>query len=98
MSAGDRLKWMGPLHIGSFGGLGVKLLWSILSPHFPVLAISGTIMWCAGSSVHHTEVSASSNTSVSLARRACRKLSFRPSGGTFDDVRTFGEQVNTRPR
>ena len=46
MSAGDQvMKWMGPLHVGSFGGLGVKLLWSILALSFPVLAITGTIMW-----------------------------------------------------
>jgi uncharacterized iron-regulated membrane protein len=46
LSAGDQLmKWMGPLHIGSFGGLGVKILWSILALSFPVLAITGTIMW-----------------------------------------------------
>jgi uncharacterized iron-regulated membrane protein len=46
MSAGDQvMKWMGPLHIGSFAGLGVKILWSALALSFPVLAITGTIMW-----------------------------------------------------
>jgi uncharacterized iron-regulated membrane protein len=46
MSAGDQvMKWMGPLHIGSFAGLGVKILWSVLALSFPVLAISGVIMW-----------------------------------------------------
>jgi uncharacterized iron-regulated membrane protein len=46
MSAGDEvMKWMGPLHIGSFGGPGVKILWSVLALSFPVLAITGTIMW-----------------------------------------------------
>ena len=46
MSAGDALmKWMGPLHIGSFAGLGVKILWSILALSFPLLAITGVIMW-----------------------------------------------------
>ena len=36
---------LGPLHVGSFAGLGVKILWSALALSFPVLAISGTIMW-----------------------------------------------------
>jgi uncharacterized iron-regulated membrane protein len=46
MSAGDQvMKWMGPLHVGSFAGLGVKTLWSVLALSFPVLAISGVIMW-----------------------------------------------------
>ena len=46
MSAGDQvMKWMGPLHIGSFAGLGVKILWSVLALSFPVLAISGAIIW-----------------------------------------------------
>jgi uncharacterized iron-regulated membrane protein len=46
MSAGDQvMKWMGPLHVGSFAGLGVKILWSVLALSFPVLAISGVIMW-----------------------------------------------------
>jgi uncharacterized iron-regulated membrane protein len=46
MSAGDQvMKWMGPLHVGSFAGLGVKILWSALALGFPVLAITGTIMW-----------------------------------------------------
>jgi uncharacterized iron-regulated membrane protein len=45
MSAGDQvMKWMG-LHIGSFGGLGVKILWSALALSFPLLAITGAIMW-----------------------------------------------------
>lgn len=46
MSAGDvMMKWMGPLHLGSFDGTGVKVLWSALALSFPVLAITGTIMW-----------------------------------------------------
>jgi uncharacterized iron-regulated membrane protein len=46
MSAGDQvMKWMGPLHVGSFAGLGVKILWSVLALSFPVLAISGAIIW-----------------------------------------------------
>ncbi len=46
MSAGDVLmKWMGPIHLGSFGGTGVKALWSVLALSFPLLAITGVIMW-----------------------------------------------------
>ena len=46
MSAGDALmKWMGPIHLGSFGGTGVKVLWSALAFSFPLLAISGLIIW-----------------------------------------------------
>ena len=46
MSAGDLLmKWMGPIHLGSFGGVGVKTLWSVLALSFPLLAITGIIMW-----------------------------------------------------
>lgn len=50
-TAGDLfLKWIGPLHVGSFGGAGwmgipVKILWSTLALSFPILAISGAIMW-----------------------------------------------------
>jgi uncharacterized iron-regulated membrane protein len=45
-TAGDlTLKWIGPLHLGSFGGLGVKVLWSILALSFPALAITGVLMW-----------------------------------------------------
>jgi uncharacterized iron-regulated membrane protein len=46
MTAGDSLmKWIGPLHLGSFGGTGVKVLWSALALSFPLLAVTGTIMW-----------------------------------------------------
>ena len=46
LSAGDAvMKWMGPLHLGSFGGEGVKLLWSALALSFPLLAVTGVIMW-----------------------------------------------------
>ena len=46
MSAGDLvMKWIGPLHLGSFGGLGVKILWSALALSFPLLAVTGVIMW-----------------------------------------------------
>jgi len=46
MTAGDSLmKWIGPLHLGSFGGLGVKVLWSALALSFPLLAVTGIIIW-----------------------------------------------------
>ncbi len=46
MSAGDQLmKWMGPLHVGSFAGLGVKILWAVLALSFPLLAVTGIVMW-----------------------------------------------------
>jgi uncharacterized iron-regulated membrane protein len=45
-SAGDLfLKWIGPLHVGSFGGIGVKVLWSFLALSFPALAVTGLLMW-----------------------------------------------------
>jgi len=45
-SGGDLfMKWIGPLHVGSFGGSGVKVLWVILALSFPVLAVTGALMW-----------------------------------------------------
>jgi len=45
-SGGDLfMKWIGPLHVGSFGGNGVKILWVILALSFPVLAVTGVLMW-----------------------------------------------------
>ncbi len=50
-SAGDAvMTWIGPLHVGSFGGEGamgmtVKVLWSVLALSFPALAITGALMW-----------------------------------------------------
>ena len=45
-TAGDFvMAWIGPLHVGSFGGLPVKILWAILAMSFPLLAITGTLMW-----------------------------------------------------
>jgi uncharacterized iron-regulated membrane protein len=46
MTAGDTImKWIGPIHLGSFGGSGVKLLWSVLALSFPLLAVTGVIIW-----------------------------------------------------
>ena len=50
-TAGDVfMRWIGPLHVGSFGGTGlmgtaVQLLWTILALSFPLLAVTGSIMW-----------------------------------------------------
>ncbi len=46
LSSGDLfMKWIGPLHVGSFGGTGIKVLWSILALSFPALAVTGSLMW-----------------------------------------------------
>ncbi len=45
-SAGDLvMAWLGPLHTGSFGGPAVQSLWAILALSFPLLAVTGTVMW-----------------------------------------------------
>lgn len=50
-TAGDVvMRWIGPLHVGSFGGTGlmgtaVQTLWMILALSFPLLAVTGAIMW-----------------------------------------------------
>lgn len=45
-SVGDRvIEWMGPLHIGTFGGLGVRIVWAAFGLAPAVLAVTGFIMW-----------------------------------------------------
>lgn len=45
-TTGDKiLGWIGPLHTGNFGGLGVKIFYSILGLTMPTLFITGFIMW-----------------------------------------------------
>ena len=45
-SAGDLLMaWLFPLHAGWFAGVGVKILWALIGLSFPVLVVTGTIMW-----------------------------------------------------
>lgn len=47
--AGDAvMKWLGPLHFGSFGGIGIKLLWALFGLSLPVLATTGLWMWLRG--------------------------------------------------
>ena len=45
-TAGDFLMvWLFPLHAGWFGGLAVKILWAVLGLAFPVMFITGAVMW-----------------------------------------------------
>ena len=45
-SAGDVvMAWLTPLHVGSFGGNGVKVAWLLLGMAPPVLFLTGFIMW-----------------------------------------------------
>jgi hypothetical protein len=45
-SAGDIvMDWVAPLHVGSFGGLGIRVAWLILGLVPPLLFITGFIMW-----------------------------------------------------
>jgi uncharacterized iron-regulated membrane protein len=45
-TAGDVIMdWVAPLHVGSFGGLGVRFAWLILGLAPPLLFVTGFIMW-----------------------------------------------------
>ncbi|MCZ2148516.1 MAG: PepSY domain-containing protein [Bryobacterales bacterium] len=45
-TAGDKIfAWIGPLHIGNFGGLPVKLVYALIGLLFPTLFLTGFIMW-----------------------------------------------------
>lgn len=50
-TAGDTvMAWIGPLHLGTFGGpglsgLGVKALWTLFGLAFPLLVVTGVLMW-----------------------------------------------------
>ncbi len=45
-SAGDTvMAWIGPLHMGSFGGMPVKILWALGGLALPLLFVTGTRMW-----------------------------------------------------
>jgi uncharacterized iron-regulated membrane protein len=39
------IEWIGPLHVGNFGGVGVRIVWSIAGLAPAVLAVTGFIMW-----------------------------------------------------
>lgn len=45
-SAGDRvMDWVAPLHVGSVGGTGLKVVWLILGLSPSVLFVTGVLMW-----------------------------------------------------
>lgn len=45
-TAGDLLMvWLFPIHAGWFGGLTVEILWAALGLTFPVMFITGAMMW-----------------------------------------------------
>lgn len=45
-SGSDRmLSWMLPLHAGTFGGLPVKVLWTLFGLGLPALFVTGFVMW-----------------------------------------------------
>lgn len=45
-SAGDVvMDWVAPLHVGSFGGVGVRVAWLVLGLAPPLLFATGFIMW-----------------------------------------------------
>ena len=45
-SLGDWFIWLQvPLHFGTFWGLGVKILWAVLSLSIPLLCVTGALMY-----------------------------------------------------
>ena len=52
-SVGDRvMTWLGVLHVGSFGGRPVQVLWAATGLAFPALAVTGVSMWWTRRSRH----------------------------------------------
>jgi uncharacterized iron-regulated membrane protein len=39
------IAWVGPLHVGSFGGVGVKAVWFVLGLSPALLFVTGSAMW-----------------------------------------------------
>jgi len=39
------MNWLAALHVGNFGDLGVRIIWSVFGLAPPLLAISGLLMW-----------------------------------------------------
>ena len=45
-TAGDIvMAWMTPLHVGGFGGAGVRRMWFVLALTPPLLFVTGLTMW-----------------------------------------------------
>lgn len=45
--AGDHIvSFIGPLHTGHFGGIGVKILWAASGMILPLLFLTGVVVWC----------------------------------------------------
>ncbi len=39
------LSWISVIHFGRFGGIAIKILWSLMGLSLPVLSVSGCILW-----------------------------------------------------
>jgi uncharacterized iron-regulated membrane protein len=39
------MTWLGLLHVGSFGGLPIRIIWCVVALAFPLLWITGIVMW-----------------------------------------------------
>ncbi len=39
------MAWVAPLHVGNFGGIGIRLAWLVLGLAPPLLFVTGFIMW-----------------------------------------------------
>ena len=45
-TAGDLIMvWAGPLHVGNFGGIGIRVAWLLLGLAPPLLFVTGFVMW-----------------------------------------------------
>jgi len=45
-SVGDLImRWLAPLHVGNFGGIGLKIVWLVLGLAPPLLFATGFLMW-----------------------------------------------------
>ena len=45
-TAGDVvMTWVAPLHVGNFGGIGIRIAWLVLGLAPPLLFVTGFIMW-----------------------------------------------------
>ena len=45
-TTGDSIMaWLGPLHVGSFGGMAIKIIWAAAGLAFPLLFVTGCVVW-----------------------------------------------------